>query len=65
MTQDFTEGDFFVMLNTQRGSYTPLMDSHNDDIAKFITVEAACECADANMLGEHFGYEVFEIGCGV
>jgi len=60
-----TEGDFFVMLNTQGGGYTPLVDSDSDDIAKFKTAEAARECAGQNLLGEHFGFEVFEIGCGV
>ena len=59
------EGDFFVMLYTQRGSYTPLVDSENDDIVKFQTEEAARECAKQNPLGEQFGYEVYEIGCGV
>lgn len=59
------EGDFFVMLYTQRGSYTPLVDSENDDIAKFPTEDAARECAKQNLLGEHFGYVVYEIVCGV
>lgn len=53
--QDFTEGDFFVMLTTQRGGYTPMMDSVNDDIAKFKTADTAHNCAKQNILGENFG----------
>lgn len=56
------KGDFFVMLNTQSGSYTPMMD--DEDIAKYETFEEAVSVAKQNPLGEHFGYEVFEIGCG-
>ena len=45
-------GNFFVMLCTQGGGYTPLM--AEDDIAKFETAEAAKECAHGNLLGNHF-----------
>lgn len=57
------EGDFFVMLTTQNGDYTPLM--FDDDIAKFETEELARECARNNPFGEHFGYEIFERGIGI
>ena len=57
-----TDGDFFVMLNTQSGGYTPLM--ADDDIAKFASKDAAIACAQDNMLGAHFGFEVFERGEG-
>lgn len=56
-------GNFFVMLCTQGGGYTPLM--ANDDIAKFDTVDAAKECAHSNPLGNHFGFEVYERGSGL
>lgn len=57
-------GDFFVMLNTPKSSYTPLM--YDDyDIAKYESIEDAQIAAENNSLGETFGYEVFEIGCGV
>jgi hypothetical protein len=56
-------GNFFVMLCTQGGDYTPLM--AEDDIAKFETAEAAKECAHGNLLGNHFGFEVYERGAGL
>ena len=36
-----------------------------DDIAKFETAEAAKECAHGNLLGNHFGFEVYERGAGL
>jgi hypothetical protein len=57
------DDDFFVMLNTQNGGYTPMMG--DDEIAKYTTFEAAAEAAEDNPLGENFGYEVFQIGCGI
>ena len=54
--------DFFVMLNTQRGGYTPLM--NDDEIATFDSVDAAVSCAQQNPLGAYFGFEVFERGDG-
>lgn len=58
-------GDFFVMLTTQNGGYTPLMSSKTDDIAKFETAEIAKANAEDNVLGSNFGYEVFQRGDGV
>jgi hypothetical protein len=57
-------GDFFVMLTTQNGDYLPLIDKYGD-IAKFNTANAARDSAKNNPLGENFGYEIFERGCGV
>lgn len=65
MTQNFIDGDFFVMLNTQHKGYTPLMNLDNDDIAKFKSKDDARKCANENLLGNNFGYEIFEIGCGI
>lgn len=56
-------GDFFVMLNTQRGSYTPLM-RDEDEVAKFGTADEAKTCAEGNLLGARFGFEIFERGTG-
>lgn len=56
-------GDYFVMLCTQGGGYTPLM--AEDDMAKFETLKAAKECAEGNVLGIHFGFEVYERGNGL
>lgn len=62
------KGDFFVMLTTQNGSYTPLIveeDENNEsEIAKFETQKKAEEAANNSALGAMFGFEVFEIGCG-
>ena len=56
-------GDFFVMLYTQNGSFTPMM-VDDYDIAKYETEEEARLAAKDNPLGEAFGYEIFEIGIG-
>lgn len=57
------KGDFFVMLGTQNGSYTPLM-ATDDEIARFESEDSARECAENNPLGEWFGFEIFEMGMG-
>ncbi|MCG7552095.1 hypothetical protein [Pseudoalteromonas sp. Of11M-6] len=62
-------GDFFVMLTTQNGGYTPLMlctniETSSEELAKFETKEAAAKAAESSVLGDNFGYEVFEIGYG-
>lgn len=61
--------DFFVMLYTQKGSYTPLMSctsiaNNTAEFAKFNSKEEAREGALGSVLGEKFGYEIFEIGYG-
>lgn len=62
-------GDFFVMLTTQKGDYTPLMrctdiETNAEELAKFNSKDAAKDAAENSVLGANFGYEVFEIGCG-
>tara|TARA_R110000823_G_scaffold196638_1_gene327965 strand:- start:185 stop:397 length:213 start_codon:yes stop_codon:yes gene_type:complete len=62
-------GDFFVMLTTQDGCYTPLelctsIANNISDFATFETEEDAREGALSSVLGEKFGYEIFEIGMG-
>ena len=56
--------EFFVMLYTQNGSYTPMMEN-DEDMAKYETIDDARAAAENSMLGSAFGYEVFQIGCGV
>ena len=56
-------GNFFVMLCTQGGGYTPLM--AEDEMAQFETAEEAKECASGNLLGSHFRFEVYERGAGL
>ena len=62
-------GDFFVMLNTQKGGYTPLelctsIAYDTSELAKYETKELAIAGALGSVLGETFGYEVFQLGCG-
>lgn len=57
--------DFFVMLNTPNGTVTPLETEEDSlEVALFGTREAADAGAKSSVLGEHFGYEIFERGCG-
>ena len=56
--------DFFVMLTTQKGSFTPMTESESEEIAKFEYEGDATIAASETVLGEQFGYEVFEIGRG-
>jgi hypothetical protein len=63
------KGDFFVMLTTPNGGYTPLelctsIANNEATLAKFKTEDKAREAANSSVLGTTFGYEVFEIGMG-
>ena len=62
-------GDFFVMLTTPSGGYTPLetctsIENDTSEFAKFKTNKLAKQGALGSVLGSEFGYEVFQIGCG-
>jgi hypothetical protein len=64
-----SNGNFFVMLFTPKGDFTPLMlcidiATCESELAKFETKEAARDGALGSVLGEQFGYEIFEIGTG-
>jgi len=61
---ELNNGDFFVMLTTQSGGYTPLIANNTSELAKFKTKEAAIKGALESVLGSEFGYEAFQIGCG-
>lgn len=54
--------DYFVMLNTQGGGITPLMS--DEEIATFETTSEARAAGKDNLLGAHFGFEVFGRGEG-
>lgn len=62
------KGAFFVMLTTQNGGCTPLLKTNiitgEDEIITFTTRGAACSSAESSLLGDRFGYEVFERGYG-
>ncbi|WP_333879010.1 hypothetical protein [Methylobacter sp.] len=57
--------DYFVMLNTQNGGITPLIDADTEELATFATKGDAEKSATTCVLGYAFGFEVFERGCGV
>ena len=56
--------DFFVMLTTPDGGYTPMTTGDDDEMAKYATLEEARSAALGSVLGEHFGYEIFARGMG-
>lgn len=63
------KGDFFVMLTTQNGGITPLMictdiATSEAEFATFETEAEARKAAENSVLGEMFGYEIFERGYG-
>ena len=67
---DENKGDFFVMVTTQKGGYTPLeictsIANNTSELAKFETEALAKKGAMGSVLGENFGYEIFEIGGGL
>ena len=58
---------FFVMLNHPSDSIpaVPLIDPDSDNIGFYETEgEAGC-AAESSHLGEEWGYEIFELGCGI
>ena len=59
------EKDFFVMLNTPDGGYTPMTTGYDDEMAKFGTYDDAVSAAQNTSLGDAFGFEVFQRGYGV
>ncbi len=56
--------DYFVMLNTQSGGMTPLVEGYDDGLATFDTLDEAKAAGNDNLLGEAFGFEVFRRGEG-
>ena len=58
------EEDYFVMLTTMSGSYTPLMNSEGDDIARYKTMEEARTAANSSLLGNMYGWSIFDIADG-
>ena len=56
--------DFFVMLNLQNGGITPMVEDDDSNLATYETYEEAVQVASRNILGNTFGFEVFERGRG-
>ena len=48
--------DFFVMLHTQSGGITPMVDSAGEELATCETKERAEDGAKGSVLGDAFGY---------
>lgn len=57
------EHNFFVILSTQSGGAAPMTDDEGE-MAFYESADAARADAESNMLGAHFGYEIFERGTG-
>lgn len=57
--------DFFVMLNLPDGGYTPMITGDNDELGKYSTYEEAKSAAENSVLGEVYGFEIFQRGYGV
>lgn len=57
------DGDFFVMLNHPSQGYQPL-ENEMGSMAKFETEDEARHYAESSLLGDMFGFEIFEIGMG-
>ncbi|WP_155303458.1 hypothetical protein [Desulfosarcina widdelii] len=58
------EKPFFVILNHQNGSVLPMVENDDGDLAMFETETDAVTAGNNNPLGEHYGFEVFELGDG-
>lgn len=54
---------YFVMLSTQGGCITP-MTGDDGEMALFGSKSEARQCAKDNLLGAHFGYQIFTDGEG-
>ncbi len=58
------EKPYFVILNGQKGTFHALIDE-NGGLAFFESEIQAINSAQNNVLGSHFGFEVFELGSGL
>lgn len=64
---DINESPFFVMIHLVNGAGNLValpMTDEEDRICLFDTMELAIEAGKSNHAGSHFGFEVFEHGCG-
>lgn len=67
MTYDINEYPYFVMLHLENsaGKFLGLlMKDEDDDVVYFSSYDEAEKAAKENSLGAHFGYEIFQHGCG-
>lgn len=56
---------FFVMLNHPSPNVPAVPMADDEDIAFYDTEDAAREAANNSILGEKFGFEIFELGTGL
>lgn len=54
---------YFVILNCPNGGISPMV-QEDGELATYDSYDDAAEAAEDNMLGNHFGYEVFQTGMG-
>ncbi len=62
MIEQEIDTHYFAMLNTQRGTITPMMDG--EELAIYIDADECANDARQTVLGSHFGFEVFAEGSG-
>lgn len=59
------EKPYFVMLWNQKCTLLVPMTEENGELAMFLTEEEAFAAGKENHMGKHFGFDVFEAGCGI
>lgn len=60
------EKPYFVMLWNQGATQlVPMCSEKTGELEMFETLLDATECAQHTTFGANFGYEIFEVGCGV
>lgn len=53
------------MLWNQKCTLLVPMTEENGELAMFLTEEEAFAAGKENHMGKHFGFDVFEAGCGI
>ena len=53
---------YFIILHMPNGP-VPIMDEH-DELAVYPSVQKARDAMEGHPAAEHFGFEVFCVGCG-
>jgi len=58
------EKPYFVMLYNQRGDRLVPMLEDMGELAMYASFEEAESAAELNPMGQSFGYDIFQAGCG-
>lgn len=59
------ELDFFVLLLCANGNPVPMTNPDSNQLDFFATEEEARTAAKTSFYGNHYGYEIFQMGQGV